>query len=53
MFDLQGNITKGTLNSKTAVRLVREWIDLHEKELKEDWELARGGKPLNKISPLD
>jgi predicted DNA-binding protein len=32
---------KGNLNSKTATRLVREWIDLHLKELVEDWELAK------------
>lgn len=53
VFDLQGNITTGTLNSKTAVKLVREWIDLHEKELMEDWELARNKMPLKNIAPLN
>jgi hypothetical protein len=28
-------------------------VDLHEKELAEDWELARQGKELNKIEPLE
>jgi predicted DNA-binding protein len=44
---------KGGLNSKTATKLVREWIDLHVNELREDWELARAGKDLKKINPLD
>ncbi|MCX6983600.1 MAG: DUF4160 domain-containing protein [Lentisphaerae bacterium] len=53
VFDLQGNITRGNLSSNTAKRLVREWIDLHKKELEEDWNLARSGKEINKIAPLD
>ncbi|MGA9579015.1 MAG: tyrosine-type recombinase/integrase [Terrimicrobiaceae bacterium] len=39
-------ILLGDLHSKTALRLVREWIDLHDSELKRDWELARHGRPL-------
>lgn len=53
VFDLAGNITHGGLKSRTAVRLVREWIDLHVDELREDWELARAGRELNRIVPLD
>lgn len=53
VFDFNGNVIKGGLISKTATRLVREWIDLHVNELKEDWELARAGKDLKKINPLD
>ncbi|OQB38454.1 MAG: hypothetical protein BWY09_01329 [Candidatus Hydrogenedentes bacterium ADurb.Bin179] len=44
---------QGSLKSKTALRLVREWIDIHELELMENWERARTGSPLNTISPLD
>ena len=44
---------KGSLNSKTATRLVREWIDLRLNELEEDWELARAGKEVKKIAPLE
>ncbi len=44
---------KGTLNSKTATKLVRDWIDLSIDALKEDWELARAGKQVKKIAPLD
>ncbi|MBN2590272.1 MAG: DUF4160 domain-containing protein [Sedimentisphaerales bacterium] len=53
VFDIQGNIIKGELKSRVAIRLVREWIDLRHKELMEDWELAQAGKELKKISPLD
>ncbi len=53
VFDLNGNITRGNLVSRTAVRLVREWIDIHSNELREDWELAQAGKEIKKIAPLD
>jgi len=53
VFDLAGNITHGGLKSRTAVRLVREWIDLHVVELREDWELAQAGRELNRIDPLE
>jgi hypothetical protein len=53
VFDLDGNITKGDLGSRTAIRLVREWIDMHSNELREDWELSQAGKEVKKIAPLD
>ena len=53
VFDLNGNITRGDLRSRTAVKLVREWIDLHAGELREDWELAQAGRPVRSIAPLD
>lgn len=52
LIDFQGNILRGDLGSKTALRLVREWIDLHEAELIEDWNLALSGKEIKKIEPL-
>lgn len=51
--DFKGNILRGDLASRTALRLLREWIDLHTRELEEDWQLARSGNELNRISPLD
>ena len=51
--DLRGNVTRGDLASRTATRLVREWIDLRAAELREDWELAQAGKEIRKIAPLD
>ena len=52
LLDFRGNILKGDLQSRTALKLVREWIDLRYAELLEDWELARQGKEINKIDPL-
>ena len=52
VFDFQGNVIKGNLSSRTATKLVREWIDLHTSELEEDWWLARESKELRKIEPL-
>jgi len=51
-FDFQGNIIKGNLCSRTATKLVREWIDLHVTELEEDWKLSRESKKISKITPL-
>jgi hypothetical protein len=52
LFDFRGNIHGGNLQSRTAVRLIREWIDLRNEELIEDWELAKHGKEIKKIAPL-
>ena len=49
VFDFQGNVLKGSLSSRTATRLVREWADLHLSELEEDWKLARESKTIKKI----
>ena len=48
-----GDTFNASLNSKTATRLVREWIDIRLNELGEDWELARAGKEVKKIAPLE
>ena len=53
VFDLGGNITHGDLKSRTARKLVREWIDLHVDELRKDWELAQTGNEPRKIAPLE
>jgi hypothetical protein len=52
VFDFNGNIIKGSLASKTATKLVRDWVDLRFIELNEDWGLARDGKEIKKIEPL-
>lgn len=51
--DFQGNVLAGDLGSRTALKLIREWVDLHADALQRDWELAREGKPLEKIEPLE
>jgi len=52
IFDFQGNVIKGTLGSRTATKLVREWIDIHLLELEENWRLARSSQEIKKIEPL-
>ncbi len=51
--DFVGNVLRGDLGSRTALKLAREWIDLHAEELRTDWDLARSGAPLERIRPLD
>lgn len=53
LVDFYGNVLGGDLGSRVALRLVREWIDRHVADLEEDWELARSGKEMKKIAPLD
>ncbi len=53
VLDLCGNVTRDDLGSRTATRLVREWIDLHVDELHADWELAQAGRDVKKIAPLE
>lgn len=53
VIDFCGNIRHGTLGSRTAIRLVQEWITLHVDELHADWELAQNGRKLNSINPLE
>jgi len=52
VFDFNGNIIKGNLESKTATKLVRDWVDIHVSELEKDWALARASQEINKIEPL-
>ncbi len=52
-FDLDGNMLKGGLKSKTARKLVREWVDLHHDDIAQNWELAKRDQELRKIDPLD
>ena len=38
---------------RRAQALVLEWLELHRAELLENWKLAREGRPLRPIPPLD
>ena len=38
---------------RRALGLVLDWAELHRDELLANWELAREGKPLNQIAPLE
>lgn len=49
------NIKDGTVEGKIprrALKLVFEWLDMHQEELLENWMLSQTEKPLNKIEPL-
>jgi hypothetical protein len=52
LLDFRGNVLKGDLQSRTALKLVRDWIDIRHTELHEDWELAKQGKEIKAIDPL-
>ena len=46
-----GDLLDGDLPPR-AVRLVKEWAELHRTELEEDWRLAQELQPLRPIEPL-
>ena len=52
-FKLDGEILAGTIRSRTALRLIREWALEHDEELEANWRKARSGEPLDRIEPLD
>ncbi len=43
----------GAIESRTALRLIREWTALHRGELDENWRLAKLRQPLRQIPPLE
>jgi hypothetical protein len=53
VFDFHGNLTRGSIKSKTAKKLIKEWANLHHQELVENWEKAASGNLIDKIAPLD
>lgn len=52
-FDFSGKMIAGNVQSKTALRLVREWAVLHRAELEANWARMKAGQPLDKIAPLE
>jgi hypothetical protein len=55
-FDITVTIETGVISGefpKRALSHVLEWMDLHKAELMDNWELARQGKPLNNVAPLE
>jgi len=49
---IETGVVEGRM-SKRALRMVLEWLDLHQAEIMANWELARQRKPLHDISPLN
>ena len=52
-FTLEGEILAGTLSSRTARRLIKEWATAHRAELQANWERLQRGEPLERIAPLE
>jgi hypothetical protein len=52
VFDFRGNILRGDITSRTAVRLIREWVDLHQEELNTNWVEMQEGREFRRIDPL-
>ena len=52
-FTVNGEVLAGTISSRTALRLVKEWSLAHQAELEANWGRAREGDPLERIAPLD
>jgi hypothetical protein len=50
--EIQTGIVHGIF-PKRALRHVLEWLDLHQSELFEDWDLVQEGHPAKKIAPLE
>lgn len=46
-------MTIGDIQSKTALRLIREWAMAHREELEANWAKMKDGKPLDRIAPLE
>ena len=44
-------VIRGSLPNK-QLRLILAWCTIHQDELMQNWELAKGMKPLNRINPL-
>ena len=52
IFNIQTHRLMAGFLPPNAVRLVREWLKLHEKELMDDWNRAQTDKELKPIQPL-
>ena len=52
-FTLDGEILAGTLSSRTARRLIKEWATGHRGELQANWDRLTVGEALERIPPLE
>jgi len=52
-FGFDGAMIVGNIRSRAALRLIREWTDLHRPELEANWERAVARVPLDRIEPLE
>jgi hypothetical protein len=52
-FTLDGEILAGTLLSRTARRLIKEWAVARRAELQANWDRLEQGEVLERIAPLE
>ncbi len=52
-FTFDGELLAGRLQSRTALRLIKEWATAHRAELEANWNRMKAGEPLERIPPLD
>jgi hypothetical protein len=52
-FTVDGELPAGSIRSRTALRLIKEWALAHVGELEADWHKARTGESLERIAPLE
>jgi hypothetical protein len=52
IFDFEGNMLRGNIKSKIALKLIKEWSLLRSKELEENWINIVHKSMINKIEPL-
>jgi hypothetical protein len=52
-FTLEGEILAGTLSSRTARRLIKEWAVAYRGELQANWDRLQEGEALERIAPLE
>lgn len=52
-FTFEGELLAGALQSRTALRLIKEWASMHRPDLEANWNRLTAGQPLERIPPLD
>jgi len=52
-FTFDGKILAGSLRSRTANNLIREWAVSRQTELESNWKRLQKGESLERIAPLD
>lgn len=53
VFNFTGELLYGNIKSKIALRLIKEWAVLRQKELEKNWENINKKSVINKIKPLE
>lgn len=52
-FTFDGETLAGSIRSRTARRLIKDWALAHASDLEANWNKAKGGEALDRIAPLD